>query len=148
MCRFSSVHLYYQFQQRFVEILSVVASGRNAILFRDYNSMSNGLTEPCQWSIGTTWPIPPNRRSILGCIRWKDMSNPKRLRWYIVLTETYESRSAITKDISFHLINPRHDRRLGGIGRVVPIDRKTWRRFNNAQSELLGQFRLNGDRAK
>ena len=24
-------------------------------------------------------------------------------------------------DISFHLIHPRHDRRLGGIGRVVPI---------------------------
>ena len=30
--------------------------------------------------IGTTRPIPPNRRSCLGCIWWKDMSNPKRLR--------------------------------------------------------------------
>jgi len=46
--------------------------------------------------IRTTRPIPPNRRSCLGCIRWKDMSNPKRLRWNIVLRETYESHSAIT----------------------------------------------------
>ena len=49
-------------------------------------------------AIGTTRPIPPNQRSCLGCIRWKDMSNPKRLRWNIVLKETYESRSAITND--------------------------------------------------
>jgi len=46
--------------------------------------------------IGTTRLIPPNRRSCLRCIRWKDMSNPKRLCWNIVLTETYESRLAIT----------------------------------------------------
>jgi len=72
-------------------------------------------------SIGTTRSIPPNRRSCLGCIWWKDMSNPKRLRWNIYLTEAYESRSAITNQ-SEHL--------------------------NNAQSELLGQFRLTGDRAK
>ena len=31
-------------------------------------------------TIGTTRPIPPNQRSCLGCIWWKDMSNPKRLR--------------------------------------------------------------------
>ena len=31
-------------------------------------------------AIGTTRQIPPNRRSCLGCIWWKDMSNPKRLR--------------------------------------------------------------------
>ena len=67
---------------------------------------------------------PPNRRSCLGCSR-KDMSNPKRLRWNRVLTETYESRSAITND-----------------------RKQTWRRLNNAQSELLGQFRLTSDRAK
>jgi len=53
-------------------------------------------------AIGTTRPIPPNRRSCLGCIWWKDMSNPKLLRWNIVLTETYESRSAITNQ-SEHL---------------------------------------------
>jgi len=35
---------------------------------------------PHLWPIGTTRPIPPNRRSCLGCIRWKDMSNPKHLR--------------------------------------------------------------------
>jgi len=44
------------------------------------------------------------------------MSNPERLRWNIVLRETYESRSAITNQ--------------------------------SEQSELLGQFRLTGDRAK
>ena len=49
-------------------------------------------------AIGTTRPIPPNQRLCLGCIRRKDMSNPKRLRWNIVLMETYESCSAITKD--------------------------------------------------
>ena len=47
-------------------------------------------------TIGTSRPIPPNQRSCLGCIWWKDMSNPKRLRWIIVLTENYQSRSAIT----------------------------------------------------
>jgi len=49
-------------------------------------------------TIGTTRPIPPNRRSFLGCIRWKDMSNPKHLRWNVVLTETYGIRSVITND--------------------------------------------------
>jgi len=29
--------------------------------------------------IGTTRPIPPNRRSCLGCIRWKDMSRSHML---------------------------------------------------------------------
>jgi len=53
------------------------------------------------------------------------MSNPKRPRWNIVLTETYESRSAITND-----------------------KKQTWRRLNNVQTELHGQFRLNGDRAR
>ena len=53
------------------------------------------------------------------------MSNTKRLRWNIVITETYESRSAITND-----------------------RKQTWCRLNNAQSELLDQFRLTGDRAK
>jgi len=50
-------------------------------------------------SIGTTRPIPPNRRLCLGCIWWKHMSNPKRLRWNIILTETYESRSRDYKPI-------------------------------------------------
>ena len=38
------------------------------------------LSESLIMSIGTTRPIPPNRRSCLGCIWWKDMSNPERLR--------------------------------------------------------------------
>jgi len=59
----------------------------------------NGLQNTCMTClpIETTWPIPPNRRSCLVCMRLTDMSNPKRLR-YKVLTETYESRSAITND--------------------------------------------------
>jgi len=38
------------------------------------------LDETSVVTIGTTRPIPPNRRSCLGCMRWKYMSNPKRLR--------------------------------------------------------------------
>jgi len=53
------------------------------------------------------------------------MSNPKRLHWNIVFTKTYESRLAITND-----------------------RKQTWRRLNKAQSELLGQFHLTGNRAK
>ena len=45
------------------------------IFFLSVNSKTQGAV-----SIGTTRPIPPNRRSCLGCIWWKDMSNPKRLR--------------------------------------------------------------------
>jgi len=65
-------------------------------------------------TIGTTRPIPPNRRSCLGCIWWKEMSNPKRLRWNIVLTETYESCSAITNQFE-HL-----EQRAIGTTRSIP----------------------------
>jgi len=68
-------------------------------------------------AIGTTRPMPPNRRSRLGCIRWKDMSNPKRLRWNIVLAETFESRSAITNQ-SEHL-----EQRAIGTTRPIPLNR-------------------------
>ena len=70
-------------------------------------------------TIGTTRPIPPNRRSCLGCIWWNDMSNPKRLRWNIVLTETYESRSAITNQ-SEHL-----EQRAIGTTRPIPPNRRS-----------------------
>jgi len=75
---------------------------------------------PTEFPIGTTRPIPPNRRSCLGCIRWKDMSNPKRLRWNIVWKPT----------------------------KAVRRLRTNLNILNNAQSELLGQFRLTGDRTK
>jgi len=91
--------------------------------------------------IGTTRPIPPNRRSCLGCIRWKDMSNPKRLRWNIVLTETYESRSAIT-NLSW-LENKHYSILFYSILFYSYLNI-----LNNTHSELLGQFRLTGDRAK
>ena len=65
-------------------------------------------------AIGTTRSIPPYRRSCLGCIWWKDMSNPKRLRFNIVLTETYESRSAITNQFE-HL-----EQRAIGTTRPIP----------------------------
>jgi len=70
-------------------------------------------------SIGTTRPIPPNRRSCLGWIRWKDMSNPNRLRWNIVLTETYESHSTITNQ-SEHL-----EQRAIGTTRPIPPNRRS-----------------------
>jgi len=60
-------------------------------------------------SIGITRPIPPNQRSCLGCIWWKDMSNPKRLRWIIVLTENFKSRSAIT---NLSLLENKHNSSL------------------------------------
>ena len=70
-------------------------------------------------AIGSTRPIPPNRRTCLGCIWWKDMSNPKRLRLNIVLTEIYESLSAITNQ-SEHL-----DRRAIGTTRPIPPNRRS-----------------------
>jgi len=66
------------------------------------------------FAIGTTRPIPPYRRLCLGCIRWKDMSNPKRLRW---LTKTYESPSVITNQ-SEHL-----EQRAIGKTRPLPPNR-------------------------
>ena len=77
-----------------------------------------------RYPIGTTWPIPPNRRSCLGCIRWKDMSNPKDKMKY----SSYGNLRKPFCDYEWQKTN--------------------WRRLNNAQSELLGQFRLTGERAK
>ena len=58
-CRENTVALYYSAKQ----LVKIVRNRQSS--FRP---------------IGTTRPIPPNRRSCLGCIWWKDMSNTKRLR--------------------------------------------------------------------
>ena len=89
----------------------------------------------------TTRPIPPNQRSCLGCIWWKDMSNPKRLRWIIVLTENYKSRSAIT---NLSLLENKHYSSIF----LSIIFYSYLNILINTQSELLGQFRLTGDRAR
>ena len=47
----------------------------NALKFHGYSRLQFQLH--CTKTIGTTRPIPPNRRSCLGCIWWKYMSNPK-----------------------------------------------------------------------
>jgi len=64
----------------------------------------------------------PVRRNwpIAGCLRCLD--------WFVIAerlskasVRTIFQRRRFGLDISFHQIHPRHDRRLGGIGRVVPI---------------------------
>ena len=112
------------------------------------NSIHSHMLQPYMqaytiFSIGPTRPIPPNQRSCLGCIWWKDMSNPKRLRYMyiIVLTENYKSRSAIT---NLSLLENKH---YSSLFQSI-IFYSYLNILNNTQSDLLGQFRLTGDRAK
>ena len=107
------VHIFMYFERKYMSLLYIVPRRNPYIRFIlgfQYGRYSCDGSR----SIGTTRPIPPNRRSCLGCIRWKDMSNPIRLRWNIVLTETYESRSAITNQ-SEHL----EQRAIGTTGPIT-----------------------------
>jgi len=98
----------------FFSLFTCVLFSRYVFFRQSIRGLHKGLAP-----IGTTRPIPPYRRSCFGCIRWKDMSNPKRLRWNIVLTETYESRSAITNQ-SKHI-----ESRAIGTTRPIPPNRRS-----------------------
>ena len=91
----NTFHISKNFEERNECILSITA---DIGLFLCPSQFIFVFVNTWHRSMGTTRPIPRNWRSCRGCIRWKDMSNPIRLRWHIVLTETYEIRSAITID--------------------------------------------------
>jgi len=58
------------------------------------------------------------------------------LLWFTRLFSESTEMAELLRLISFHQIHPRHDRRLGGIGRVVPIAQKLYLKGEKNETQI------------